>query len=228
MTSGKRNFISAAACVILAVPASRVYAQTPAQAAEQQAAQEAKLKAAMSASAYASFNAVVTNARQRGLPTDPLLAKGLEGIAKNVAADRIVMAVRVTADHLARAQTMIAATRPAASAEVIAVADALQRGIPEGALGRLIKDAATPGSLALSVYALADLTGNGVPVAVGLDVVGAWRAGGADPERLKQIPATIERLVRQGVTPARAGAGVAAGIRLGTPLLQITPANLPR
>jgi hypothetical protein len=192
----------------------------------QNATQDAKLRAAMSASAYASFTTAIRDARDRGLPTEPLIAKALEGAAKSVPGDRIVIAVRQTSDRMVRAQVILRASRPTTSDEIVAVSDALQRSVPEDALRRIVSDSAGRASVALSAHAFADLVGHGVPVAVGLEVIGAWRNGGADAARLKEIPVAIERLVRQGVAPARAGAGVAAGLRLGRPLSGITPDNI--
>jgi hypothetical protein len=121
---------------------------------------------------------------------------------------------------------ILRASRPTTSDEIVAVSDALQRNVPEDALRRIASDSVGRASIALSSHALADLVGHGVPVAVGLEVIGEWRNRGADAARLKEIPVAIERLVRQGVAPARAGAGVAAGLRLGRPLSGITPDNI--
>lgn len=192
----------------------------------QDASQDAKLRAALSASAYASFTATLRDARERGLSEEPLVAKALEGMAKGVPGDRIVIAVRQTTDRMIRAQALLRSDRPTTAMEITAVADALMRNVPEDAIRRLSADSAGRASIALSVHALADLLGHGVPLAVGVEVMGAWRAGGADASRLKEIPATIERLVRQGVAPARAGASVATGLRLGKPLSLITPLEL--
>jgi hypothetical protein len=192
-----------------------------------QAAQDARLRATLSPGAYASYSAVVKAAAAAGLPTAPLSAKAVEGAAKGVPGDRIVLAVAQMKDRMTRAQALLATGRPATSAEIIAVSDALQRDVPESAIRALNANAAGRASIVMSAYAMADLVGQGVPVAVGVEVIGAWREHGSDPVRLKEIPATIERLVRQGVSPARAGAGVAAGLRGGTPLSTITRGNLP-
>lgn len=211
-----RNSIAALVCTLVLTSGLRA----------QDTAQDAKLRAAMSASAYASFTASLRDARERGLPTEPLIAKALEGAAKHVPGERIVIAVQQTTTRMAQAQLLLRAARPTTTAEIIAVSDALQRNVPESAIRRLAADSAGRASIALSVHALADLIGHGVPLAVGVEVIGAWRAGGADAARLKEIPVAIERLVRQGVAPARAGAGVAAGLRIGRPLSGITPLNI--
>ena len=199
-----------------------------AQSTAQDQAALAALRTSMSASAYASLTAAINDARRRGLPTEPLITKAQEGAAKNVPGDRIVIAVRLTMDRLERAQVLLRGSVSPTDAEISAVADALQRGVPEDAITRLAAAAGGRASIALSAHALADLIGHGVPLAIGVEVMNAWRAQGADPARLKEIPAAVERLVRQGVVPARAGAAVAAGIRMGRAPASITPVEIPR
>lgn len=201
-----------------------LYAQTPAQ----DDAALAALRASLSATAHASVTATVRDARQRGLPTAPLIAKAQEGAAKNIPGERIVVAVRATMNWLGRAQVLLRAGAPPTAVEISVVADALQRGVPDDAITRLAADARGRASIALSAHALADLLGQGVPLAVGVEVMQAWQANGADAAKLTEIPAAIERLVRQGVVPARAGAAVAAGIRLGRSPASITPVEIPR
>ena len=186
----------------------------------------ARARAALPPAAAASFEQTVRAAAAQGLPADALVAKALEGIAKGVPGERIVVAVRQLSAQLGRADAMLRVNgRAAAAADVTAVADALGRGVPESAVRSLRRDARANESLALSVHALADLLDDGVPVAIGLDVIGAWRGRGANPAQLTEIPATVERLVRQGVLPAQAGAAVAAGVRAGRGLGTLGPAD---
>lgn len=198
----------------------------PAHAQEASAQAVARAKARMSTQAAAQFEQTVRATRERGLPTGPLVAKALEGMAKGIPGERVVVAVRGLADRLAQADAILSVRGKPAAVEVAAVADALQRGVPEDAVRRVHKDARPGESVALSVHALADLMDRGVPVAVGLEVIGAWRGRGADPARLHEIPAAVERLVRQGVMPAHAGAAVAAGVKLGRGLGTIGPADI--
>jgi hypothetical protein len=213
--------LAAAVCaLLLAVPASG-----------QEDPGLATLRASMSASAYASFSATLRDAQQRGLPTQPLLAKALEGAAKNVPGERILVAVRQTAEVLARAQTVLQAGgvgAAATEAEITAVAMAMQRGVPTDAVTRLAAEARGRGSVGLSAHVLADLMRHGVPLAVGVELLAAWRAHGADPARLQEIPGAVERLVRQGIVPARAGAAIGAGLRLGRTPGSVLPADVPR
>jgi hypothetical protein len=197
-----------------------------------QAADEATLatlRASMSATAYASFTGTLRDAQQRGLPTQPLVAKALEGSAKNVPGDRIVIAVRQTADVLARAQDLLrSAGAVSTGAEITAVTTAMQRGVPADAIARLATQSRGRGHVGLSAHVLADVMAQGVPLAIGVEVIATWRNHGSDPARLQEIPGAVERLVRQGVVPARAGAAISAGLQLGRTPASILPIDVPR
>lgn len=186
------------------------------------------LRQSLDAATYAQFTTELRAAEQRGLPVDALVAKAQEGAAKNVAGARIMVAVRDMTQRLGRAQALLGGPNAAAGADVSAVATALQRGVPEDAIRRLVADGPGRASVALSSHALADLLGHGVPLAVGLEVIGEWRTRGGNAAQLAEIPAAIERLVRQGVVPAHAGAAVAAGLRNGRALGTILPQDVPR
>jgi hypothetical protein len=226
----------------MAQAGTEAQARAQAQTRAQQDAAIAALRTSLSAAAHTELVAAVRDARERGLPAQPLIAKAQEGAAKNVPGDRIMAAVRQTSQRLVRAQVLLqaraggpaggapagAAADATAAAEISAVADALQRGVPENAIARLVADAQDRESVGLTAHALADLLGHGVPLAIGLEAIGAWRGQGGDPARLNDIPAAVERLVRQGVVPARAGAAVAAGLRLGRAPGSIRPVDVPR
>lgn len=198
--------------------------------AQQDESALAQLRASMSAESYASVSQIVREARERGLPTQPLLAKALEGAAKNVPDARIVAAVRQTSGQLVTADALLRPRGITAPAEVAAVATALQRGVPQEAVARFAAEARgnAGAGVGLSAHVLADVMAQGVPVAVGVEVIGAWRAHGADPARLGEIPAAVERLVRQGVVPGRAGAAIAAGLRNGRAPASIRPVDVSR
>jgi len=211
----RRVFFGLVAAVMIAAPLQA-----------QQTSELETLRAGMSASAYASLSAELRSARERGLPTEPLVSKALEGAAKHIPGERIVLAVRQTSERLARAQILLRPS-PATATELTAVADAMQRGVPDDAIRNLAEDPKGRASIALSAHAVADLLDHGVPLAVGVEVVRAWRGNGADPARLKEIPAAVERLVRQGVVPAQAGSAVAAGLRIGRRPNSIGPGDVP-
>lgn len=174
----------------------------------------ARARAGLDATAAARFDAALERARAQGLPTESIINKALEGIAKQVPAARIATAVEQRLAMLARARAALGpASQPAP--EISSVADAMQRGVDAGAV-RALRDQAPPEErIAVAVHVLADLADRGVPTDVALEVLGAWRQRGADPGELPDIPAGVDRLVKQGMPPAQAGSALAASIRAG-------------
>jgi hypothetical protein len=116
--------------------------------AQQEESALAQLRSSMSADAYANVSALVREARERGLPTQPLLAKAMEGAAKNIPGARIVAAVRQTSGQLVAADALLRPRGITAAAEVAAVATALQRGVPQEAVARFATDARGSGGQA--------------------------------------------------------------------------------
>jgi hypothetical protein len=88
----------------------------------------------------------------------------------------------------------------------------MQRGVDDDAVRRLRRSAPPDEPISTAVHVLADLVQRGVPVDVALDVLAAWRGRGNAAE-LADVPAGIDRLVRQGMRPAQAGATLAATLR---------------
>ncbi|HEX7119447.1 MAG TPA: hypothetical protein VF212_11705 [Longimicrobiales bacterium] len=175
----------------------------------------ARAKAVLPAAAALELERAVAAARERGLPTAPLVDKALEGAAKGVPAERILAVVRQLSDELGRARELVAGAGDVTPADITAVADALRRGVPEDAVRSLRADAAGDEPIALAAHTLADLLDRGVPVDVAIEVLGAWRSHGARPDELRELPAAVERLIREGVLPAQAAEAVASAVRAG-------------
>lgn len=196
----------AASCVLGAT--SRVHAQ--------EAAKYERARATFAGEHARAFERLLAQAREQGLPADPLLDKALEGAAKGVPPGRVLAVLDELAASLTRARGLLAASGlDPAPPDVAAVADGLRRGVPEDAV-RTLGQGARPGEpIALAVHTLADLLDRGVPVTVALDVLTAWRGQGAQAAELAELPAAVERLMRQGVLPTQAAQAVAAAMRAG-------------
>ena len=209
--------IAMAALIAVAMPA----------ATHAQANDAARARAGLNASAATRFDAAIARAEREDLPTESIVSKALEGIAKRVPPDRIAVAVEQRLDLLVRARAALeprrrdadrepqreGAVRARARAEISAVADAMQRGVDDDAVRRLSADSRPDEPISTSVHVLADLVQRGVPSDVALDVLSAWRARGNSAADLADVPAGIDRLVRQGMRPAQAGASLAATLR---------------
>jgi len=174
-----------------------------------------RARSALPADAARSFEQTVASARARGLPTEPLVDKALEGIAKHAPPNAIVEAVRKRLELLVRAD---AALRPSGltTADVVtAVADVMQRGVSDDVVKRAIGGKREGEPIDLALHTLADLLERGVPVDVAFEMLSSWRDRHGNAEELRQMPATVERLIGEGASPAGAGLAIAASVRSG-------------
>lgn len=158
-----------------------------------------RARAALPPEVFEQIDGVVTGAAQAGLPTEALWDKALEGAAKKVPAQRIAPAVSEYATRLGSARAALGAQPPAA---LIAGADALRRGVPSAALGRL----GSPSERApVALVVLADLVETGVPVDRALEVVREALGRRAPDEEMLALTARVRAAMRDGQ-----GAGAAA------------------
>lgn len=201
----------------LALGISLALAAVPATAQQTVDARLTRIRAELPAAAVERIESQLQQAVERGLPVEPLLDKAVEGIAKRVAGDRIAGAVTQLTGELGRARDLLGNGLPPAAVDVAAVADALRRGVPEQVVRRIRERAGPEEPVAMVVHTAGDLLDHGVPVDQALAVLDAWRARGGDPAELRELPAAIERLIRQGTLPAQAAAAVTGAMRAGAP-----------
>jgi len=145
--------------------------------------------------------AVLTHAEQQGLPTGPLEAKALEGLAKGVPPVRIAQALgRMEASMAATAAALgdrLSTTDPAG--HLAAGGAALTGGSSEAALRSLADQATEHRVIATRTYADLLATGFSEPQALGL--VGS-AARGAEPQlALSGLSTTASSLVSGGLSP---------------------------
>ncbi len=121
---------------------------------------EPRLRARLDSVTARTVEAIVDSARIRGLPTEPLIQKALEGRAKGAPGPRIVAAVGILLDGLRRAQSALG---PGARGDDLLAGSLWFRagGSPEQ-LGRL-RLAAPDRSLAVAIAVSAELLTRGWP-----------------------------------------------------------------
>jgi hypothetical protein len=202
--------------ILRAVFPAMAIAALAGQLAAQEPAME-RIRAALPADQVQAVEQVLARAREQNLPTEPLLEKALEGVAKHAPPPLIVQALNQLSRQLGEARGLLKNGVPPAPEEVAAVADALRRGVPAKAVRTLHEQARQGEPVALAVHTLADLLDRGVPVGPALDVLKAWRDQGAQPDQLREIPAVVEGMIRQGEMPGEAAAAVASAVRAGQP-----------
>lgn len=176
-----------------------------------------RIRAELPPAAVERIETQLQQAMERGLPVEPLLDKAVEGIAKGVAGDRIAGAVTQLSGQLGQARALLGNGAPPAAVDVTAVADALRRGVPEHAVRRIRERAAPDEPVAMAVHTVGDLMDQGVPVEQALAVLEAWRGRGGSAAELRELPAAVERLIRQGTLPAQAAAAVSGAMQAGGP-----------
>lgn len=109
--------------------------------------------------ALPAIDSMITMAVAESLPTEPLVQKALEGSAKKIPPDRLVIAVRSTLTQLREARALVSQAvpgQPIPEGHVAAVAAALARGLPAPIVQRLIlvEPSEPPGP---ALHAAADL-----------------------------------------------------------------------
>jgi hypothetical protein len=168
-----------------------------------------RAKAQLPRDAARMLEQTVNDARKKGLPTEPLIDKALEGSAKGIPPAVILNAVRAKVDLLARADAALRPFGKPGAADVTATADALQRGVSTDMVKRVRAGRRNDEPVGMALHTLADLLDRKVPVNVAFEVIESWRERGGKSEELREIPAVVERLIRQGKSPTAAGRSVA-------------------
>lgn len=179
-----------------------------------------RVEQAYSAETTGEIRELVAELARQGVPAEPLLDKALEGAAKGVAPTLVLGALSDYAGRLERARALLGTSE--SRAELVAAADALQRGVPEDVIRGAV---AEPGDGAIALVVLGDLVEMGVPVARAEEVVADALERGARGERLLTVPAAVRRLVREGVLPPEAAARVQEAMSRGGPPGQIPGAG---
>lgn len=183
------------AVAILALALGVGMAAGPARAADP------RLAARLDSTTAAVVTLVVDSAGARGLPTDPLVARALEGASRGADGSRIVAAVRGLA---AAMDTSRNALGPRSTpSELVAGAAALAAGVGRDSIASL-RAARGPESVVIPLVVMTDLVTRHVPVATAsAAVLAATRARVADPE-LFRLRERIDRDIRTGTTPQNA------------------------
>ena len=159
------------------------------------AAQDPRLAGRIDEATLARITRVVEQAAARGLPTEPLVQKALEGLSKRAAAARIEQAVRGLADRLETARAQLGGD--AAEAELVAAASALYVGIAPASLAHL-RALRPQDSLAMPLIALTYFVKQGVAVDASLRWVESMVSVNVAPDDVLKVQQLIDADVRAG------------------------------
>ncbi|MEP7001979.1 MAG: hypothetical protein ABI969_15940 [bacterium] len=207
-----RRVFRAFACV----SASLVIALVSAPLAHaQQVAYAASLGAELDSATQAAVSREIANARERGIPVEPLVAKVREGRLKRAPSSRIRTAVEKLAERLNLARAALGVE--SSSDEVIAGADALATGADAASLRTL--RAATTRPIAAPIGTFAQLIASGVDQRKALDMVVTLLRRNAAPAQVLALGNLVEVDVASGLLPEESASfrfrGIEGSLGLG-------------
>jgi hypothetical protein len=173
----------------------------------------ARLQSRVPASVIRAVQQIAADAKARGLPSEPLIQKALEGGAKGVPAERVIEAIRVL---VARLETARAALRDAGitnpSAEALeGGAYALNVGLTAQQVRDLGRMSRAPYEPTLTLRVAATLTVLGVPAPKGVQLIRHMIQAGRAPAELLDLPGEVQLGVARGASPAQAAEAVENG-----------------
>ena len=158
---------------------------------------------------------VLGGAFSRGVPTDPLMAKALEGVAKKANTASIRDAMNALEKRLRKAQDLLGKEASTVD-ELWAGADALSVGVSEQTLKQM-RAAAPKRSIALELGVLTELVAKKVPSAKASKMVLDLMARGATGVQLTAMSNDVQADVAAGLSP-----DVALGLR-GRGIMSLLP-----
>jgi len=175
-------------------------------------AQDPRLRGRLPAPALAEVTALVDSARAAGLPTEPLIAKALEGASKRADGPRIVASVRGLAARLGTARQALG--RGASETELTSAAAALYVGVGADALRR-VQAGGRGRPLAPAYVALAFLVQQGVAPDASTRIVTSLVEARATDGDFAVLQRQVAADVGAGAVPATAAATRARSLVVG-------------
>jgi len=153
----------------------------------------------------------VRNAREAGLPTEPLVQKALEGWSKGAPDSLVVGAVRALRYRLDVASGILGAG--ATEADLVAAGGALYLGVKRDDLASIV-DGTPRDARPMALVVLGDLVKRGVEIALANRVLLSLGKVGADAATLENFRNQVELDILTGVAPSRAAEVRSRGIVL--------------
>jgi hypothetical protein len=166
----------------------------------------ARLEGRVPANVVLAVQGIAQDAATRGLPTEPLIQKAIEGGAKGVPADRVIAAVQELTERLDKAQSALRdAGISAPSPEALeGGADALNAGVDPRHIRDLGRVSRSPYDPALTLRVAAALTALGVPAQQGVRLMEHMIQAGREPNDLLDLPSEVQVDMARGATAAQA------------------------
>ena len=179
----------------------------------------ARLGARVPPAVVAAAQALADTAQARGLPIDPLIDKAIEGAAKGVAPERVVVALRMVFDQLGGAAAAIRDGGDAApdAGTIEAGAFALSAGLSGAQISALVRASTSPNTPATTLRVAGTLSAMGVPADQTTNLIRATIRNGAATADVLSLPGRVQAQMARGQTPAQAASGLSRAAAHGTP-----------
>ncbi|MDB4905276.1 MAG: hypothetical protein JWO05_60 [Gemmatimonadetes bacterium] len=161
-------------------------------------AQDARLARRLDAPTQAAVLKLIDVARSRGLPTEPLVEKALEGATKRAPREAIERALTRRMDRLQLSRETLGAA--SSDADVAAGATALEVGVPTDAI-RDLRAIRPTRSVAVPLAVLAELVAHGVPVAKASQMVAVLMRRGVSEGQLVALGRDVQGDIATGASP---------------------------
>jgi hypothetical protein len=161
-------------------------------------AQDSRLSLIVDVPTRDAVRSQLGSASAAGLPTDPLMSKALEGVAKKASSKSIRAAMSALEKRMRRANALLVPD-PTVD-ELAAGADALYVGVPEKTLKQM-RALAPKRSIALELGVLTELVARKVPVKQASRMVLDLMARGATGTQLTALSSAVQSDVAAGLKP---------------------------
>jgi hypothetical protein len=162
-------------------------------------AQETVVLPIADAKARQAIEREIAQAAAKGLPTQPLIAKAMEGVTKQATGERIRVAVASQAKRLEQARVLLA---PSPSvAELTSGADALAIGVPGPMLKQIRAAWPATQSVAMPLDVLTELIARGIEPKSALKQITTLMARGATSSQIAALGSSVQSDVAAGLAP---------------------------
>ena len=166
------------------------------------------------ASVIRVVQALADSAVRAGVPDAPLVQKALEGSAKNVPPERVIVALHAL---FRREVTALAALRRGglaapASADIDGAVFALSAGLADSDVSSITHAGDGTYAAASTLRVAGTLAALGVPAGGTVQLVSLALAQGISPGELATFPGSVEAAMAHGGTPGQAAAGLARAL----------------
>jgi hypothetical protein len=141
----------------------------------------------------------IARAAAKGLPVQPLVAKAMEGVAKQASGERIQEAVASMAKRLEQARALLAPST--STPELASGAEALAVGVPGAMLKQIRASWPAERSVVMPIDVLTELVVRGIPAKHALEQITVLMRRGATPSQIASLGQSVQADVAAGLAP---------------------------